>query len=311
VKTFKQYYLNEAYYQMIDEDLDKIVNYIYDKYKKMIIENKDENIFDTEWKYENDKINTTDSPKYNKPRLVKIYPEKIYYGKNNILFLLYLDDKDNININIFRLDKNARNFYINGSGGNGQISIELFVISHDYFIKHEKEIKVSIEDVLVHEFTHAFDFVSLYDYFNSKEVKKLVSKDKDSYNSFLLKLYRSTIETNALIHQLIYAYKRLQKENYPNLKNISLFELADKTINSKIINFVIVSSPRLQKYYIHRLNREGIPISKIGTSKYSFKELKDIYDKFKNDIPSIDRQFKIIKRTLNKLKYRDNKNIMI
>ncbi len=82
----------------------------------------------------------------------------------------------------------------------------------------------------------------------------------------MLRKYRSPIETNALIHQLIYTYKRLQKENYSNLENISLFELIDKTTSKDMLNFVLRTSEKLQKYYIHRLNKEGIPIRKIGKS---------------------------------------------
>ena len=47
---------------------------------------------------------------------------------------------------------------------------------------------------------------------------------------------------------------------------------------------------KLQKEYLIRLNREGIPIRRIGTSKYTFKELRDLInsdpenDNIENDI---------------------------
>jgi hypothetical protein len=299
MKTFNQYYLNEAYYQMLDEDLDKITDYIYERFKKMfkkyeninnldkfiemLSKHKNKNYSDISDLFTKNNIRSffrnevRDSFgslwEYNikdkKPRLIKITPEKTY-DEENFNFHLILTSEVNI--------RNIYGFEIDGELKDG-ILINLFIKSYDHFIKYEKEIKFEIKNCLIHEITHFFDFVLLNkDEEKLREIelhKVFQSKDTNSI-SFYLNKYRSVPEINAIIHELIYIYKRLQKENYPNLENISLFELIDKLKSfPEIVYFTIVSSPKLQEYYIRRLNREGIPIRRIRTCKYTFKELKD------------------------------------
>jgi hypothetical protein len=283
MKTFRQYYLNEVYYQILDEDLDKATDFIYDKFKEIIKNKTDHCVVYSLWKYDNNE---------KKPRLLGIRDNTFYRSRYK-----FGDKSGKISMR-FVLSFNISNFvWVDGiTIGNSIIKIDLNIKSFNYFVNNEKEIKFKIKYFLIHELTHVFDYTNYpYNSWERKFVKLKYKLDKLNYNEknyspYRLKQYRTVEETNAMIHQLIYTYKQLQKENYPDLKNISLFELIGKTSSPRTIIFTIISSPKLQKEYLIRLNREGIPIRRIGTSKYTFKELRDLInsdpenDNIENDI---------------------------
>jgi hypothetical protein len=277
MKTFKQYYLNEAYYQILDEDLDNIVNYIYNRFKELINKNKQAFFNKLFGRNRQDSINFDSLWEYNirdkKPRLIRISNEINNIRENKIKFVLRL----------FFINGGSEYFTIRGYCNPGMIGIDLYLSSDyniNFFYRDKNKIKLEIRDTFIHENTHAFDNIVLKDkldkiYGKLSKFKLEYGMSDSLYCSSILKTYRSDMETNAMIHQLIYLYKRLQKQNYPGLENISLFDLVDKNDHSLVFNFVLSSSTKLQKDYIRRLNREGIPISRIGKPKHTFEEYRN------------------------------------
>ena len=181
------------------------------------------------------------------------------------------------------------------------------------YIKNNKKLIInSIKSMIWHENTHRFDIEfnrmkgtmekaidkikKIYKDKNiSKEEKekitqKTINKYEKIYNN-KIKLNRTSYETNAYINELINTYKELEANKNINIYNISLLELI-KYSNSIGLIMILATSKKLQKYYITRLNREGIPIRRTGFPKNINKD-------------NLNYFFKVQKNRMNKYLYKN------